>query len=120
MRVWPLIVSLLSAVGIAMFFEGLSLLVALHSPNPPEATSVSAEYAAALETEHNAGSTSLEYRAGRPKSEDFSVDFNDAERPAIFCCGPVALVDSVKKEARLRNSTFGFTGVAFYEEPFEM
>ena len=124
MRIWPLIVSLMSAVGIAIFFEGASLLVAAHKQKsgtaPTERTIESTYVAAIVEGGDTVGSTSLEYRTGRPKSEDFSVGFDDAERPAIFCCGPVPLVENVKKEARIRNGIFGFTGVAVYEEPFEM
>ena len=125
MRIWPLIVSLMSTVGIAIFFEGGSLLVAAHKQKsgstPVERTVESTAYAAAVvEGGDTVGCSSLEYRTGRPKSEDFSVGFDDAERPAIFCCGPVPLVENVKKEARIHNGIFGFIGVAVYEEPFEM
>lgn len=128
MRVWPLIVSLLAAVGIAVFFELASLfLAAAQEDQATGETFEKAEYAATTNVATDGGenvgvgcTTSLEYRIGRPKAEDFSVGFTDSERPAIFCCGPVPLVENVKAEARRRNGLFGFTGVAFYEEPFEM
>jgi predicted ferric reductase len=64
--------------------------------------------------------SSIEVLPGRPGPEDILVEASLACAPGIFVCGPPALVQMARAEARKENSLLGLTRYCIYEEGFEM
>ncbi|KAL7558547.1 hypothetical protein ACA910_015749 [Epithemia clementina (nom. ined.)] len=121
-RIWSLVVCLLSAIGLGIFFEGSALVAARRKllTNPSlKKTFETSEYNPEEELVEE-GTPTLNFRIGRPNFEEVFQESNENEYPAIFMCGPMAMTDMVKNEAQKHNSLFGFTGICIYEEPFEM
>ena len=64
----------------------------------------------------------VEYRSGRPGVDAIfeSCREDHVQEPGIFLCAPVALMESVKQEARKENISYLLhTRYAVYEEPYE-
>jgi predicted ferric reductase len=63
--------------------------------------------------------TSLNIVYGRPTGKQVLAAAESSEAPGIFMCGPVPMVDMVRKETNKQNSWLGLTRFCLYEEPFE-
>ena len=121
-RVWGTLITLLFSVGFAFVIEGAVLRLRMHWPAPIKDAYAVGEYIddSVKEVETSCVHAHLEHLVGRPSAEDFMKDAKLAEAPGIFMCGPVAMTEVIKKEARKENSPLGLTRYCLYEEPFEM
>jgi predicted ferric reductase len=64
-------------------------------------------------------STTIEMIRGRPTAEQMLTTAREHEAPGIFMCGPVQMIDMVRRETSKENSWLGRTRFCLYEESFE-
>ncbi len=62
----------------------------------------------------------LETKKGRPDPSEYFETARKAACPGLFFCGPIAMTDALKMEARKENSKYGLTRFCLYEDPFDM
>jgi predicted ferric reductase len=122
-RSWGTLITLLMAVGFAILIEATATLVApKYWPEPQHDTFDIEEYLTNHRKEGLEVSTdtiNVEMKRGRPDPSEILEGASLAEAPGVFLCGPVRLVDSVRKEASHENGIC-LTRCVIYDEPFEM
>lgn len=136
-RLWGFFIGVVAIVYIAVLFE-LGMYCFENAFPPARADSFDVESSRGRDREkHLNGETGaadgatktknakesgirLERSAGRPHPSEYLQSARMAECPGLFFCGPVALTEDLKHEARKENSLFGKTRYCLYEEPFEM
>lgn len=64
--------------------------------------------------------TSFNIVYGRPTGDQVMAAAHQSEAPGIFMCGPVHLLDMVRKETNKENTWLGRTRFCMYDEPFDL
>lgn len=124
-RLWPLILCVFSAIGIITAIEGCAMVMSKLSRSGEDNDSnlennFSIEISSADEEIQTTAESLIIHRTGRPTTIDIFGETRNAECPGIFMCGPPAMTQMVRREARKENSSFGLTRYAIYEDPFQM
>jgi predicted ferric reductase len=129
--VWPTLLLIEMAFTIGTVTEVVVLLFRYKWPAPKADTFDVLSSAATGRARHSedldavlsvdsTSNSSIEVLPGRPGPEDILVEACMACAPGIFVCGPPALVQMARAEARKENSLLGLTRYCIYEEGFEM
>jgi hypothetical protein len=71
-------------------------------------------------TDYTSEFSSFSISHGRPEGNSVMATARASLAPGIFMCGPVTMVEMVKKETNKENSWFGKTRYCIYNEEFEM
>ncbi|KAG7363891.1 ferric reductase like transmembrane component [Nitzschia inconspicua] len=144
-RVWGVLLAIVTSIVASIVLECIMILVVRRKDRPAsrEATGSSFPVTRAFQTIPEFGMTTtttttmttmmmmvggdvllaqaspVKWHRGRPAPSFVVADSKNHTAPAMFLCGPVPLMDAVRKECTSEDKV-GLTRICLYEERFEM
>lgn len=125
-RVWGVLLALLVAMGASVAFECMILVARNYWPKSDVTQPYQVTRAFQSVSERSANSSTrptaanaVKLTLGRPDPSKVLADSKNYVAPGVFVCGPVPLMEAIRREAALEDKV-GLTRICLYEELFEM
>jgi hypothetical protein len=123
-RSWGTLIILLMTGGFAILIEAAKTLVAPKYWPEPQCDTFDIEEYLAKHTnkeglEVSTKTLNIQMKHGRPDPSEILEGASLAEAPGVFLCGPVCLVETMRKEASYENGICLMQFV-IYNEPFKL